>query len=121
MNKFKITVTTTLLGLSLMRVSTYANILTAEQVKIEAARADRNLQAAYEQQKGNYSKAIEYAEPVANAPINEFNQEIISSSQFILGYSYLVKKNKKKAILWLQKSCKNGFSNSCEMLEEIKR
>ena len=48
MNKFKITVTTTLLGLSLMSVSTYANILTAEQVKIEAARADRNLQAAYE-------------------------------------------------------------------------
>ena len=108
MNKFKITVTTTLLGLSLMSVSTYANVLTAEQVKIEVARADRNLQAAY-------------AEPVANAPINEFNQEIISSSQFVLGYSYLAKKNKKKAILWFQKSCKNGNSNSCEMLEEIKK
>lgn len=43
MNKFKITVTTTLLGLSLMSVSTYANVLTAAQVKIEAARANRNL------------------------------------------------------------------------------
>ena len=121
MNKFKITVTTTLLGLSLMSVSTYANVLTAEQVKIEVARADRNLQAAYELQKGNYSKAIEYAEPVANAPINEFNQEIISSSQFVLGYSYLAKKNKKKAILWFQKSCKNGYSYGCEVLEKIKK
>ena len=121
MNKFKITVTTTLLGLSLMSVSTYANILTAEQVKIEAARADRNLQAAYELQKGNYSKAIEYAEPVANAPINEINQRVIAGAQFTLGYSYLAKKNKKKAILWFQKSCKNGYSSSCEILEEIKR
>ena len=121
MNKFKITVTTTLLGLSLMSVSTYANVVTAAQVEIEAARAERTLQASNELQKGNYSKAIEYAEPVANAPITEFNQEIISNSQFILGYSYLVKKNKKKAILWFQKSCKNGFSSSCSMLEKIKR
>ena len=121
MNKFKITVTTTLLGLSLMSVSTYANILTAEQVKIEAARADRNLQAAYELQKGNYSKAIEYAEPVANAPIKEFNQHVIAGAQAVLGHSYLAKKNRKKAILWFQKSCKNGFSNGCKMLEEIKK
>ena len=121
MNKFKITVTTTLLGLSLMSVSTYANILTAEQVKIEAARADRNLQAAYELQKGNYSKAIEYAEPVANAPINEFNQRVISGAQLVLGYSYFAKKNKKKSILWFQKACKNGNSDSCEVLEKIKK
>ena len=121
MNKFKITVTTTLLGLSLMSLSTYSYELTLEQSNIQVAMSGRVKQAALEMGAGNYSKAIEYAEPVANAPINEFNQEIISSSQFILGYSYLVKKNKKKAILWLQKSCKNGFSNSCEMLEEIKR
>lgn len=69
---------------------------------------------------GNYSKAIEYAEPVANAPITEFNQEIISSAQFTLGYSYLAKKNKKKSILWFQKACKNGNSVGCEMLEKIK-
>lgn len=121
MNKFKMTVATTLLGLSLMSASTYANVLTAQQAKIEAARAKRNRQAAYELTEGNYSKAIEYAEPVANAPITEFNQEIISSAQFTLGYSYLAKKNKKKAILWFQKSCKNGYSISCEMLEKIKR
>ena len=121
MNKLKMTVTTTLLGLSLMSLSTYSYGLSFEQIEIEKARIERANQAALEMGAGNYSKAIEYAEPVANAPINEFNQEIISSSQFILGYSYLVKKNKKKAILWLQKSCKNGFSNSCEMLEEIKR
>ena len=121
MNKFKITVTTTLLGLSLMSVSTYANVVTAAQVEIEAARAERTLQASNELQKGNYSKAIEYAEPVANAPIKEFNQHVIADAQAVLGYSYFSKKNKKKAILWLQKSCKNGFSNSCEMLEEIKK
>lgn len=51
MNQFKITVTTTLLGLSLMSVPTYANGLTAAQAKIEAARAERNLQAVYEMQK----------------------------------------------------------------------
>ena len=121
MNKFKITVTTILLGLSLISVSTYTSAWTAEQSKIAAAMSDRLMQAVNEVEARNYSKAIEYAEPVANAPINEFNQEIISSSQFVLGYSYLAKKNKKKAILWFQKSCKNGNSNSCEMLEEIKR
>ena len=121
MNKFKITVTTILLGLSLISVSTYTSAWTAEQSKIAAAMSDRLMQAVNEVEARNYSKAIEYAEPVANAPINEFNQEIISSSQFVLGYSYLAKKNKKKAILWFQKSCKNGNSNSCEMLEEIKK
>ena len=122
MNKFKITVTTTLLGLSLMSLSTYSyDGFTREQLEIEKARVERAIQAKLEMGVGNYSKAIEYAEPVANAPINELNQEVISSSQFVLGYSYLAKKNKKKAILWFQKSCKNGNSNSCEMLEEIKR
>ena len=121
MNKFKITVTTTLLGLSLMSLSTYSYELTLEQSNIKVAMSKRVKEAALEMGAGNYSKAIEYAEPVANAPIKEFNQEIISNSQFVLGYSYLAKKNKKKAILWLQKSCKNGNSNSCEMLEEIKK
>ena len=121
MNKFKITVTTTLLGLSLMSVSTYANVVTAAQVEIEAARAERTLQASNELQKGNYSKAIEYAEPVANAPIKEFNQHVIAGAQAVLGYSYFAKKNKKKSILWFQKACKNGDSDSCEVLEEIKR
>ena len=121
MNKFKITVTTTLLGLSLMSVPTYANGLTAAQAKIEAVRVELNLQAVYEMQKGNYSKAIEYAEPVANAPIKEFNQHVIAGAQAVLGHSYLAKKNRKKAILWFQKSCKNGFSNGCKMLEEIKK
>ena len=121
MNKFKITVTTTLLGLSLMSVPTYANGLTAAQAKIEAVRVELNLQAVYEMQKGNYSKAIEYAEPVANAPINEFNQRVISGAQLVLGYSYFAKKNKKKSILWFQKACKNGNSDSCEVLEKIKK
>ena len=121
MNKFKITVTTTLLGLSLMSLSTYSYELTLEQSNIKVAMSKRVMQAVNEVEARNYSKAIEYAEPVANAPIKEFNQEIISNSQFVLGYSYLAKKNKKKAILWFQKSCKNGNSNSCEMLEEIKK
>ena len=121
MNKFKITVTTTLLGLSLMSLSTYSYELTLEQSNIQVAMSGRVKQAALEMGAGNYSKAIEYAEPVANAPITEFNQETISSAQFTLGYSYFAKKNKKKAILWFQKSCKNGYSNSCEILEEIKR
>ena len=121
MNKFKITVTTILLGLSLISVSTYTSAWTAEQSKIAAAMSDRLMQAVNEVEARNYSKAIEYAEPVANTPITEFNQEIISSAQFTLGYSYLAKKNKKKAILWFQKSCKNGYSISCEMLEKIKR
>lgn len=89
--------------------------------KIEDARTKCAIQAAIEMGAGNYSKAIEYAEPVANAPITEFNQDIISISQFVLGYSYLAKKNRKKAILWFQKSCKNSKSDSCEMLEEIKK
>ena len=121
MNKFKITVTTTLLGLSLMSLSTYSYGLSFEQIEIEKARIERANQAALEMGAGNYSKAIEYAEPVANAPINESNQRVISGAQLVLGYSYLAKKNRKKAILWFQKSCKNGNSNSCEMLEEIKR
>ncbi|MEX4028068.1 Uncharacterised protein [Haemophilus influenzae] len=121
MNKFKITVTTALLGLSLMSLSTYSYEFTLEQAKIEDARTKHAIQAAIEMGVGNYSKAIEYAEPVANAPITEFNQDIISISQFVLVYSYLAKKNKKKAILWFQKSCKNGKSDSCEMLEEIKK
>lgn len=121
MNKFKITVTTTLLGLSLMSLSTYSYGLSFEQIEIEKARIERANQAALEIGAGNYSKAIEYAEPVANAPINEINQRVISGAQFTLGYSYLAKKNKKKAILWFQKSCKNGYSSSCEILEEIKR
>lgn len=121
MNKFKITVTTTLLGLSLMSLSTYSHEFTLEQLEIEKARIERAKQAALEMGAGNYSKAIEYAEPVANAPINESNQRVISGAQLVLGYSYLAKKNKKKAILWFQKSCKNGYSDSCEMLEEIKR
>ena len=121
MNKFKITVTTTLLGLSLMSVPTYANGLTAAQAKIEAVRVELNLQAVYEVEARNYSKAIEYAEPVANTPITEYNQEIVVMAQFFLGYSHLAKKNKKKAILWLQKACKNGHSDSCEMLENNKK
>lgn len=121
MNKFKITVTTILLGLSLISVSTYTSAWTAEQSKIAAAMSDRLMQAVNEVEARNYSKAIEYAEPVANAPITEFNQETISSAQFTLGYSYFAKKNKKKAILWFQKSCKNGYSYGCEVLEKIKK
>ncbi|AXH82772.1 TPA: hypothetical protein ACPPAU_001029 [Haemophilus influenzae] len=121
MNKFKITVTTALLGLSLMSLSTYSYEFTLEQAKIEDTRTKRAIQAAIEMGAGNYSKAIEYAESVANAPINEFNQRVIAGAQLVLGYSYLAKKNKKKAILWFQKSCKNGKSDSCEILEEIKK
>ena len=121
MNKFKITVTTTLLGLSLMSLSTYSYELTLEQSNIQVAMSGRVKQAALEMGAGNYSKAIEYAEPVANTPITEYNQEIVVMAQFFLGYSYLAKKNKKKAILWFQKACKNGDSDSCEVLEEIKR
>ena len=120
MNKFKITVTTILLGLSLISVSTYTSAWTAEQSKI-AAMSDRLMQAVNEVEARNYSKAIEYAEPVANAPIKEFNQHVIAGAQAVLGHSYLAKKNRKKAILWFQKSCKNGFSNGCKMLEEIKK
>ena len=121
MNKFKITVTTILLGLSLISVSTYTSAWTAEQSKIAAAMSDRLMQAVNEVEARNYSKAIEYAEPVANTPITEYNQEIVVMAQFFLGYSHLAKKNKKKAILWLQKACKNGHSDSCEMLEKIKK
>ena len=121
MNKFKITVTTTLLGLSLMSLSTYSYELTLEQSNIQVAMSGRVKQAALEMGAGNYSKAIEYAEPVANSPIKEFNQHVIAGAQAVLGHSYLAKKNRKKAILWFQKACKNGFSNGCEMLEEIKK
>ena len=96
MNKFKITVTTALLGLSLMSLSTYSYEFNLEQAKIEEARTKHAIQAAIEMGAGNYSKAIEYAEPVANAPITEFNQEIVASAQFSLGYSYLAKKNNWK-------------------------
>ena len=121
MNKLKMTVTTTLLCLSLMSLSTYSYELSFEQIEIEKARIERANQAALEMGAGNYSKAIEYAEPVANAPIKEFNQHVIAGAQAVLGHSYLAKKNRKKAILWFQKSCKNGFSNGCKMLEEIKK
>lgn len=89
--------------------------------KIEDARTKHAIQAAIEMGAGNYSKAIEYAESVANAPINDFNQPVIAGAQLVLGYSYLAKKNRKKAILWFQKSCKNSKSDSYEMLEEIKK
>ena len=121
MNKFKITVTTILLGLSLISVSTYTSAWTAEQSKIAAAMSDRLMQAVNEVEARNYSKAIEYAESVANAPINDFNQPVIAGAQLVLGYSYLAKKNRKKAILWFQKSCKNSKSDSCEMLENNKK
>jgi|GEM_PF-776095 hypothetical protein len=121
MNKLKMTVTTTLLCLSLMSLSTYSYELSFEQIEIEKARIERANQAALEMGAGNYSKAIEYAEPVANAPINEFNQRVISGAQLVLGYSYFAKKNKKKSILWFQKACKNGNSDSCEVLEKIKK
>lgn len=84
-------------------------------------RAKRGMQAYNAYSAGNYSKAIEYAEPVANAPIKEYNQDLIAAVQVILGSSYLAKKNKKKSILWFQKACKNGNSVGCEMLEKIKR
>ncbi|WP_114891524.1 SEL1-like repeat protein [Haemophilus haemolyticus] len=121
MNKFKITVTTTLLGLSLMSLSTYSYELTLEQSNIQVAMSGRVKQAALEMGAGNYSKAIEYAEPVANTPIKEFNQHVIAGAQAVLGYSYFAKKNKKKSILWFQKACKNGDSDSCEVLEKIKK
>lgn len=106
MNKFRITVTTTLLGLSLMSLSTYSYELTLEQSNIQVAMSGRVKQAALEMGAGNYSKAIEYAEPVANAPIKEFNQHGLQGLKLSSAIVISLRRTKRKQYYGFKKLVK---------------